>query len=91
MIPLYGFLAGDSLGLLVLARPEDTAEMLCAKLQSAAALRVAPLQRPVVRFAGQLLHGRTTVTEANMTALQRFDVIEQGQQPPPPASKDGLF
>ena len=40
MIPMYGFLQGDTLGLLVLARPEDTAADLCAKLQSAASVRV---------------------------------------------------
>ena len=40
MIPLYGFLQGDSIGLLVLAEESDTAADLAEKLQSAARIRV---------------------------------------------------
>ena len=40
MIPLYGFLEGDLLGLLILARDDDTAAQLAERLQSAAAVRV---------------------------------------------------
>ena len=60
MIPLYGFLQGDTIGLLVLAQPDDTAAVLCAKLQSAAAVRVAP---------------EATVAELALQPLERIDVV----------------
>ena len=41
-IPLYGFVEGDTLGVVVLARSEDTVRALAARLLEAAALRVAP-------------------------------------------------
>ena len=40
-MPLYGFLQGDTLGLLILAEEGDTVEALARKLQDAASLRVA--------------------------------------------------
>jgi hypothetical protein len=75
VIPIYGFLQGDTLGLLVLARPEDTAADLCAKLQSAASVRVAPLAAPVVVYKGQVLAPDITVQDAKIGALERFDVV----------------
>ena len=75
MIPIYGFLQGDTLGLLVLAQPEDTAAELCAKLQSAASVRVAPLKGATVVYKGQELAPGTTVLEAQMAPLERFDVV----------------
>jgi hypothetical protein len=78
VIPLYGFLAGDTIGLLILAHPDDTAETLCQKLQSAAAVRVAPLRQPVVVHRGKRLHPRETVKQAAIEALDRFDVQEEG-------------
>jgi len=40
-IPLYGFLEGDTLGLLMLAEEGETVLQLARKLQQAASLRVA--------------------------------------------------
>jgi len=40
-IPLYGFLEGDTLGLLMLAEEGETVLQLAQKLQQAASLRVA--------------------------------------------------
>jgi hypothetical protein len=77
MIPLYGFLEGDSIGLLVLAQPADTAVELTAKLQSAAAVRVRPLARPVVFYEGKRMPAGLTVAACNMVALDRFDVREE--------------
>ena len=75
MIPMYGFLEGDTLGLLVLAQPEDTAAVLCAKLQSAASVRVAPLGGTAVVYKGKLLDPDVTVQDAKMGPLERFDVV----------------
>jgi hypothetical protein len=77
MIPVYGFLQGDTLGLLVLAQPDDTAAELCAKLQSAASVRVAPRAEGTlaVVYKGEVLAPETTVQEAQMAPLERFDVV----------------
>jgi hypothetical protein len=77
VIPLYGFLAGDTIGLLVLADPQDRAVDLCAKLQSAASVRVAPLRKPIVIYRGHRLAPALTVAEASMAPLERFDVVEE--------------
>jgi hypothetical protein len=79
MIPIFGFLQGDTLGLLVLALPEDTAADLCAKLQSAASVRVAPFPGATVIYKGQVLEPETTVQDAQMAALERFDVVQMVQ------------
>ena len=76
MIPLYGFLEGDTIGLLVLGRPEDTALDLCHKLQAAAAVRVPPLRNPVVVYRGDPVPAYQTVATLGIGALERFDVVE---------------
>jgi hypothetical protein len=75
MIPLYGFLQGDTIGLLILAQPADTMAVLVEKLQSSAAVRVTPRDGMVVLFKDRVLDGRTTVGQAGLTALDRFDVV----------------
>ena len=75
MIPLYGFLQGDSIGLLVLAEESDTAADLAEKLQSAARVRVKPEAKVKVVYQGVIIGFHTTVAQAQMGALDRFDVI----------------
>jgi hypothetical protein len=75
MIPLYGFLQGDSVGLLVLAEEQDTAAELAEKLQSAARIRVRPDAPMRVVYQGEIISANTTVVQAQMGALDRFDVI----------------
>jgi hypothetical protein len=41
LVPLYGFLRGDTIGLLVLVHETDTVREIGRKLQEAAAVRVA--------------------------------------------------
>ncbi|HMI85992.1 MAG TPA: toluene-4-monooxygenase system B family protein [Polyangiaceae bacterium] len=76
MIPLYGFLEGDSIGLLVLADENDTAADLAEKLQSAARIRVKAEAKMKVVYQGVMIASHTTVAEAQMGALDRFDVIK---------------
>jgi hypothetical protein len=78
MIPLYGFLEGDCIGLLVLAEENDTAIDLAEKLQSAARIRVKADPNVRVAYQGVLIGPHTTVAQAQMTALDRFDVIKVG-------------
>ncbi len=76
MIPLYGFLEGDTIGLLVFAEEADTMAELARKLQKSAALRVAPRERVRVVFKGRLLDPALPVRDAGIEALDRFDVVE---------------
>jgi Toluene-4-monooxygenase system protein B (TmoB) len=75
VIPLYGFLEGDTLGLLVLASPEDTMEALADKLQCAAAVRVARRPHVSVVYGGKPARAGATVATLGMKPLERFDVV----------------
>ena len=77
MIPLYGFLQGDTIGLLVLANGEDTAADLCAKLQAAASVRVRPRGAMVALYKDRRLDPAVTVANLKMAPLERFDVVER--------------
>jgi hypothetical protein len=77
VIPLYGFLRGDTLGLLVLARPEDTIEALGALVQRSADVRVRPAARARVFHAGLELEPQLTVKQAKLEALDRIDVVAE--------------
>lgn len=78
MIPLYGFIEGDTLGLLMLAQPDTTLAQLAEQLRSAARLRVDPGPHVCVVVDGVELDPDMSVAEANLTALQRFDVRRRG-------------
>ena len=74
MIPLYGFLEGDTVGLLILAQGTDTIAEIAEKLVSAASVRVAPGPAGRVLHRGNALDPEKTVTEAGLEALERIDV-----------------
>jgi Toluene-4-monooxygenase system protein B (TmoB) len=74
-IPLYGFLQGDTVGLLIMAEEGDTVQTLARKLQDAASLRVAGGNRVQVVYNGKTMDPTMTVAQAGLQALDRFDVI----------------
>lgn len=74
-IPLYGFLEGDTLGLLVLAEEGETLLELARKLQDAASIRVARNDKIGLVYNGKAIDPRLTVAQAGFEALDRFDVI----------------
>jgi hypothetical protein len=76
MIPLYGFLEGDTIGLLILADEGDSAAVLAQKLQISAQVRLKPKAKVVLLHNGRALEPHTTVEQARMEALDRFDVVE---------------
>ncbi len=78
LVPLYGFLRGDSLGLVVLVHDHQRVREVAAALQSAAAPRVAPAASGAVYFDGRRLDPDATVAEAGLAALDRVDVIPEG-------------
>jgi hypothetical protein len=74
-IPLYGFLEGDTVGLLVLAEEGETILELSRKLQDAASIRVVRHENIDLVYGGKAIDPAITVTEAGLQALDRFDVI----------------
>jgi hypothetical protein len=74
-IPLYGFLEGDTLGLLILAEEGDTLQAVARKLEDAASLRVAGRDRVELVYNGKTMDPTMTVAQAGLQALDRFDVI----------------
>jgi len=75
LVPLYGFLKGDTIGLLVLVQESDTVREIGRTLQEAAAVRVGPRPSADVYFRGRLLDPALTVAEAGLEALERVDVV----------------
>lgn len=74
MIPLYGFLEGDTIGLLVLADGKETLASVAEKLRRSARLR-AEIEGPIVVIHdGQPLDLGVTVEQAGLTPLDRIDV-----------------
>ena len=78
-IPLYGFLEGDTLGLLVLADEGETILELARKLQDAASIRVARKDEIDFVYDGKAIDPALTVAQAGLQALDRFDVISRHQ------------
>lgn len=75
-LPLYGFLQGDTVGLLILAEEDDTLQSLAQKLQEGAGLRVAAKDHVQVVYNDQVLDPTITIAQAGIQALDRFDVME---------------
>jgi hypothetical protein len=78
LTPLYGFVHGDTLGVLVLVHDDDTIATLAESLSQAVAVRVAAPPRPSVRWNGVLLDLSMTVAQAGLTALDRVDLVPEG-------------
>lgn len=74
-IPLYGFLQGDTVGLLILADEEETVEALARQLQDAGSLRVAGRNHVHLIYNDNAIDPTLTVAQAGFQALDRFDVI----------------
>lgn len=74
-IPLYGFLQGDTVGLLILADDGETLEALAQKLQAAASLRVATRDQVLVVYKDKTMDQTMTVAQAGFESLDRFDVL----------------
>jgi hypothetical protein len=77
LIPLYGFVRGDTLGVLVLAHDEDTVSALGALLQQAVCMRVSPSKRVSVYHDGVLLAPHLTLAQVGLSALERVDLVQE--------------
>jgi hypothetical protein len=79
LIPLYGFLQGDTIGILVLAHDTDSVDELARRLRQASAVRVEPREGSRVRYLGKVLAPHLTLTQAGFQALDRFDVEDSNE------------
>ena len=81
LVPLYGFLRGDVIGLLVLVHHDETVGEAARRLREAASVRVAPSTAPAAVYAGERkLDLRATIAEAGLEALDRIDVVPEEQR-----------
>ena len=80
LVPLYGFLHGDTLGLVILVQDSDKIRQVAANLQQAAAMRVPPTASAMVYAHGRRLPPDITVAEAGLSALDRVDVVPQAEE-----------
>ena len=74
LVPIYGFLEGDSMGLLVLAHDDMTVADVIAMLRSSARVRTAWDGEAIAMFRERRLDPWMTVAEAGVGALDRIDV-----------------
>jgi hypothetical protein len=79
LVPIYGFVRGDTIGLVALVHDHQTVAELAACLQQAASVRVAPKPRAKVYYERRLLDPKLTVAEAGINALERVDVIPEDE------------
>ena len=77
MMPVYGFVAGDTIGLLVLCREDELVSELAAKMQNASRLRVAPRSAVDVVHRDLVLDPTWTLGRAGIRALDRVDLVEK--------------
>ena len=80
LVPLYGFLAGDTLGLVVLVQDDDRVHAIAKQLELAACVRVAPQAHAQVYFRGKRLDPELTVSEAGLAPLDRVDVVSEEEK-----------
>ncbi len=81
LVPLHGFLQGDSVGLLLLVQDTDTLARVARTMIDAAAVRVAPVQHARVFKGGVELPLTETVASAGLVALERIDLVGETQSP----------
>ena len=77
-IPLYCFVRGDTLGLVVLSPETESVDELALRLARAAAPRVTLEGDLRIMHRGKLLRGELTVREAGVVALDRVDLLTEG-------------
>jgi hypothetical protein len=75
VMPVYGFAEGDTMGVVVLVRPDDTASELAQQLREAVAVRVAPRGEARVMLNGQLVDPRATLRGEGVGPLDRVDLV----------------
>lgn len=75
MIPVHGFLAGDTLGILLLLEEDETIASVVEKIQRSARLRVAHREHLLVVHRGVVLNPASRVRDTPIEPLERIDVV----------------
>ena len=73
-LPLYGFVEGDTIGVLMLADEQESVLSLAGRLKDEASLRVELTGDIEVVYQGTVLDPAITVSQAGFASLQRFDL-----------------
>ncbi len=73
-LPLYGFMEGDTMGLLIVADEQESVRSLTGKLRDAASLRVDGSSSMEVVYRGIPLDPDSTLAQADFKLLRRFDL-----------------
>ena len=73
-LPLYGFMEGDTIGLLIVADEQETVRSLAGKLRDATSLRVDGSCCTELVYRGAVLDPDSTLAQADFKPLQRFDL-----------------
>ncbi|MFZ5893449.1 MAG: toluene monooxygenase [Myxococcota bacterium] len=74
LVPLYGFVEGDTIGLLVLAHEDMSMADVAQRLRNAAALRVTRTDEYDLYRGEQRLSPESTVSELGLKVLARVDL-----------------
>jgi hypothetical protein len=73
-LPLYGFMEGDTIGLLIVADESESVRSLAGKLRDAASLRVDGSCCVDLVYQGTVLDPDSTLAQADFKPMQRFDL-----------------
>lgn len=74
LVPLYGFVEGDTIGLLVLAHESMSIADVADKLRTSARVRIDPSGRWKLLAGDRILDPTLTVSTAGLAALDRIDL-----------------
>ena len=80
-LPLYGFVEGDTVGVLILADKEESVESMARKLRDAVTLRVDASDDMEVVYQGVVLDPLITLEQALIAPLQRLDLRRKNGVP----------
>jgi hypothetical protein len=81
ILPLYGFVEGDTVGVLILADKEESVESMARKLRDAVTLRVDASDDMEVVYQGVVLDPLITLEQALIAPLQRLDLRRKNGVP----------
>jgi hypothetical protein len=73
-LPLYGFVEGDTVGVLIIADEHESVESLKQKLRDAVSLRVATTDDMELVYRAVTLDPAMRLDDAQFAPLQRFDL-----------------
>ena len=73
-LPLYGFVEGDTVGVLIVADEHESVGSLANKLRDAVSLRVATTDDMEIVYRAVALDPATTLDAAQFAPLERFDL-----------------